>query len=92
MSQLAKVLDGRIREWAKPETIVDFGTIQSDGSLLCDDFGPPIPTGEYQICRTLSIKNDYIDMKIRKGDRVLMVWIDSEPVVVDVLLEADDVL
>lgn len=92
MSQLAKVLDNRIREWSAPVPVIDYGTIQPDGSLLCDQFGIPIPKDEYQICRTLSIKEGDINMKIKKGDRVLVVWTDEDPVVVDVLLGADEVL
>jgi len=69
------------------EPIIDFGTIQSNGSLLTDNFPVPVPTDEYQICRGAGSTRN-----VRAGDRVLVVWVDVDPVVIDIIQTADEVL
>ena len=66
---------------------VDFGSIGADHSLMCDALDDPIPKGDYQICRSVTIAHDNA-RKIRAGDRVLVVMVDDEAVVIDILVEA----
>ena len=80
---------------------LDFGVIQKDYSLLTNTFPIPIPKKDYHVCRTvgglsfnggthgghLSGDGSHKHMlpKIQPGDRVLVAWVQSEAVVVDVV-------
>lgn len=95
--KLARVLDSRMGEHSAPGLLLDFGTIQADGSLVADTFPIPIPPSDYSVCRLLAgLTVDAEDHsfqgslpKLRPGDRVLVAWVQQqEPVVVDVVKKA----
>lgn len=76
---------------------LDFGVIQSNGSLLTNDFPVPIPKEEYHIGRLLRSMSIYCETEekykttnrpLKKGDRVLVAWVGSEAVVIDVIIKA----
>lgn len=57
MNHLARVLHGRMgaeRE-ANSSLVLDFGVIQSDGSLLCNTYPIPIPKTDYLVLRQLTL-------------------------------------
>lgn len=83
---------------------IDFGQIQGDMSLLTNTFPIAIPKGEYSVLRHvggLSLKTEYtgvgdhgshrhqVDLpKLKKGDHVLVAWVESDPVVLDVIVSS----
>ena len=91
---LAKVLDNRMKEHKEGEMLFDFGEIQSDWSLLMNTFPMPIPKSDYSVCRLLSgirLRDGDVSVtipKLKKGDRVLCVMVEGEPVVIDVVMQA----
>lgn len=81
------------------EQQLDFGVIQANGSLLTNSFPVPIPIGEYHICRTaqtftIKVGDAYhtTNAPIRRGDRVLVAWVGSEAVVIDVIIKASRII
>lgn len=51
INKLANVLSKRMKDESKSPLILDFGGIQSDGSLLTNTYPVSIPKGQYSICR-----------------------------------------
>ena len=88
VSRLAGVVKKIAKGTTAIELALDLGEIQSDGSLLTDDFPLPIPKSEYQVGRCLG----HDDHKLKKGARVLVAWVGSDAVVIDVVVSADSVL
>lgn len=94
-ARLARALSERMKKYADDITQdlkVDFGVIQNDWSLLTNSFPKPIPKGQYHVC--YSVTGDSTESagreihkhklrKLKKGDHVLMVWVQNEPVVID---------
>lgn len=120
IEKLAGVLEGRMGEHSKPEMVLDFGTIQSDYSLLTKLFGIPIPKSDYRVCRSLtgavlgglltSVSGGTHDAhvlgsgyhshdvptpeklrRLKPGDTVLVAWVGTDAVVVDIVLQAKEV-
>ena len=83
---------------------LDFGEIQADGSLLTNTYPIPIPKGDYTVCRHLTLgaidgrltettEGDMVKIpeKMRSpgaGDRVLVAWVQSDAVVIDIIASA----
>ena len=53
MNKLARVLETRAKEHGDKPPVLDFGTIQSDMSLLTNFFPLPIPQSDYVVCRSV---------------------------------------
>lgn len=53
-AKLAAVISQRIKRETKNSLILDFGTIQENGSLVTDTFPLPIPKGDYSVCRSVN--------------------------------------
>lgn len=53
-AKLAAVISQRIKRETKNSLILDFGTIQGNGSLVTDTFPLPIPKGDYSVCRSVN--------------------------------------
>lgn len=53
-AKLAAVISQRIKRETKNSLVLDFGTIQENGSLVTDTFPLPIPKGDYSICRSVN--------------------------------------
>jgi hypothetical protein len=84
--------------------VIDFGIIQGDYSLKTDTFPISIPKSDYMVCRQLTIgsadahfaktsTNDDVLLpakmrKLQPGDRVLIVWVQSDAIVIDIILPA----
>lgn len=74
INELANVLNNQIKESGKRDVSVDFGTIEKNRFLITD------------ILQTALGKDDYFVLhhigELNEGDRVLVVWVYSDPVVV----------
>ncbi len=106
LQSLACVLDNRMTEKSIPETVLDFGEITKSYELVTNDFPVPIANDDYQVCRQLTLGKSgdvlckasggnevYIPEKMRglkPGDRVLVAWVRAEPVVIDIVVRADN--
>lgn len=76
-SKLAHTLQKRAKNVNYNDSIVytDIGTIVADNGLKLDTFEPVIPSDGYSRCKAAS--------ELEKGDRVLLVWANGEPVIID---------
>lgn len=74
MSELAGVLNRRMRETAGQDVVVDFGTIGRNGFLTTDIMQKALRRGSYIVLGHVG--------DLKDGDRVLVVWVYSDPVVV----------
>ena len=104
LSRLAGVLKGMASDQIPTDLILDFGEIQKDKSLLTNTYGVAIPKSDYLVARHLksrSVNSGTTEghhhsvstrEALKTGDRVLVAWVQNDPVVVDVILSADDVL
>ena len=90
MEKLAKVLDSRMGEHSGGGFSFDFGVIKKDYSLVSNTFPLPIPGGTHggHNSGTGSHSHKVVMPKLKPGDRVLIVWVEGEPVVVDVVVKA----
>lgn len=53
-SKLGKVLSERMSKQSESPLVLDFGSIQSNYSLLTNTFPKPIPKSDYTVCRHIS--------------------------------------
>lgn len=60
MSKFAGVLRGMVENAADVSPVFDFGTIQSDGSLLTNRFPIPIPKTDYLVLRCAGLPNSEV--------------------------------
>lgn len=72
-NNLARVLTDRIKQAQEKDNLVDFGTIGNSGHLTTDHLQVMMETDDYSKLDGLTLA---------KGDRVLVIWVDTEPVVV----------
>lgn len=56
-NKLATVLAHRMKAENDSPLIIDFGEIQTNGSLMTNTFPIPIPKGEYSVCRHVGSLN-----------------------------------
>ena len=92
INRLARALDGRSKEHGDKPALLDFGEIRKDRSLVTNEFPCPIPQSDYMVCR-LATRNPQRDKQqevtpIGPGDRVLVVWVGDDAVVIDRILPA----
>lgn len=55
VSKLGQVLHERMKAVGTAPLLIDFGTIQSDMSLLTNTYPIPIPKTDYTVCRQLTL-------------------------------------
>lgn len=121
MNALANMIGGFVADGTDKPPNLDLGTIQADYSLKLDSLGPPIPKGDYSVCRAVTydpgvpLTQSYNDGThghpdagnggahthnirlpekmywIRPGDRVLVVLVGNEFIVVDIVLSSERV-
>lgn len=99
INRLARAIRQVTGAGEQAEQQLDFGVIQQNGSLLTNSFPVPIPRTEYHVCRHLmayfGTYGDYsmaTNSPLRKGDRVLVAWVGSEAVVIDVIIQASRII
>ena len=110
-NKLANVLCERMKREGENPLCLDFGEIQSNGSLVTNTFPVAVPKGQYSVCRNvggLSFEisggghegheeqtldhntGSHVHMvkppEVKPGDRVLVAWVQSEAVVIDVIV------
>jgi hypothetical protein len=86
--------------------ILDYGVINSDGSLKTNTFPAAIPKKDYMVCQWLagasgstssagdpSHRHSFsVGSKLKAGDRVLVAWVQNDAVVIDKILHGNQVL
>lgn len=79
-AKLAHTIQKRVKQISRNDRVeyTDIGTITSNGGLKLDNFDPIIPEGDYSKCSKCG--------ELSNDDRVLIVWANGEPVVVDKLI------
>ena len=93
-NKLARTLSNRMKNESKSSLVLDFGSINSDYSLTTNTFPVKIPKKDYTVCRHISGMSlgtsggSHGGHEYGAGDRVLVAWIQSEAVVVDVIVSA----
>ncbi len=73
VNDLARVLTDRMKQTQDKDNLVDFGTIGNGGHLTTDHLQVMMETDDYSKLDGLTLT---------KGDRVLVIWVDTEPVVI----------
>lgn len=89
INRLGRVLQNRMGEVAYTPPTVDLGTIRSDLSLIPDGLDLVIPESDYSVmvshhdCGDCAVEGctKRRNWKPKKGDRVVVAWIDSEPII-----------
>ena len=89
-NMLARVMQGRMLQVFKSPEQMEFGTIQDDYSLLTNKFPIPIPKSEYFVCRQITLCGE--PQNLKPGDHVLMAWVGADPVVIDIIVPAKEVV
>lgn len=74
MNELADVLNRRMREAGRNDIVADFGTIGKNGFLTTDIMQKALRRDSYMILAHVG--------ELKDGDRVLVVWVYPEPVIV----------
>ena len=87
-SKLANVLSRRMKKETDTPLVLDFGEIQSNGSLTTNTFPVSIPKGSYSVLSPLTAGDDADSASVSKGDRVLVAWVQSEAVVVGIVSDS----
>lgn len=64
--------------------IADYGVINKDGSLTTNTFKVAIPKADYMVCQRLTGNS-----RLRAGERVLVVWVQNDAVVIDRITHAN---
>ena len=77
--QLVTAIQKIAGQQSPQDRIADLGTIRADYSLVTDSFPVPIPRGEwFMIRRPVTAE----DSGLRPGDRVAVIWVGNEAVVI----------
>lgn len=84
-ARLAAVLDGRIKENQDTSLLLDFASVLEDYSILANTFPRPVPIRD---CMAVCGAGRHLV----PGDRVLVAWVQSELVIIDVVTSAKNVL
>ena len=81
IERLGDLLSNRMKETVHGNSSVtaELGTIGSNLSLSVTSIRNSIPKGQYMISRNVILNG------LEKGNRVLVVWVGNEPVVIDVV-------
>lgn len=82
-NMLARVMQERMKKVSETPNPLDFGEIQSDYSLLANQFPIPIPKNDYIVCK--------MALQIKPGDHVIVAWVGSDPVIIDMIQTGKEV-
>lgn len=82
-AHLARAIAKRIARQNEDNTVsLDFGTILKNKALLTDSFPEAFAKTEYTC-----LKTGRYPANLHEGDRVLVIWVSDEPVVVGIIDE-----
>ena len=91
INRLGRVLQNRMGEVAYSPPTIDLGRIRSDLALIPDGLDLVIPESDYTVmvshhdCSKCAIREQCTksrNWKPKKDDRVVVAWIDSEPIII----------
>ena len=95
VNRLARVINDRIHDYMDSQDLAaEFGRIGDDMSLVTDSFPRSIPKGSYFLLQSISGKEVPVEggtavmPRLSAGSRVLVVWVGSKPVVLDVVVSS----
>lgn len=98
ISRLASIMLSLAKDNETGSPVIDFGVVQRDGSLLTNAYPIAIPQTDYLVCRSCVLPNTEIVDKVnvarpsqrclKSGDRVLVVWVHNDAVVIDIIKPA----
>lgn len=145
LTGLIKAVVDRTKEATEDPSILDFGVILDDMSLITNQFPTPIPPGDYLVCRNSALPDEEVteteghrhdvtegefDLELSSGgdpshthsksggkvaahktqlqtdkvniarktqrhilpgDRVLVAWVQNDPVVIDIIIQANEI-
>ena len=80
-SELARVLTERMKEAAKKDAVVDFGTIGKKGYLTTDALQITMNPDEYYVIEGVG--------ELKDGDTVLVCWVYPDPVIIGKVQRGD---
>lgn len=83
ISKLAGVFKDMVAQGVDSGVSIDFGEIQKDKSLLLNSYPIPIPKADFLACHRLKDS-------LKAGNRVLVVWVDDDPVIVDTIIDGSE--
>jgi methyl coenzyme M reductase alpha subunit len=78
VNKLGRVLDGRMKEHDDKPPVLDFGEIQTDRSLITNNFPQAIPFGDYVSCIRIS-------ETVSRPIRVLVGWVGDDATVISTI-------
>lgn len=67
INKLAGVIQSRMKSMSDKPQMLDFGVIQSDMSLVTNQFPKPIPQTDYMVCRQLTLGATDSELTKTKG-------------------------
>jgi hypothetical protein len=97
VNRLAQAIDARTAKKMTVPPSIDLGTIGEDSSLKLDQFGPALPRSAYLIAEWMvNATSDgdpnlelQLSLVLKPGDRVLVLWVRDDPVVISKVVPAD---
>lgn len=85
MAMFASVLDKRMKEAQTTPMLLELASVSDDYSIVTDTFPQPIPIEDCMAIRG-------IGNILFPGDRVLLAWVQDDPIIIDVVTEATKIL
>ena len=82
ISNLAAVIDGRMKRHTVTTPVIDFGTVKKNGCLVPDSFPETIDRGDYSVLERF--RHDGSET------RVLIAWVKNQAVIIDSLAGQGD--
>lgn len=81
VERLGNLLKSEMKQTAKgnKDIFTELGTIQKNKSLKISSVRNPIPAGQYMVTRAAKEEG------LSSGDRVVVIWVGFEPIVLDVV-------
>lgn len=83
LSRFAGIMKALAKGQVPTDLLLDFGEIQKNGSLLTNTVTVEIPKNDYLVLKEASVK---------KGDHVLVAWVQNDAVVLGRIQKASDAL
>lgn len=91
IEELGKTLSAQMQHAAHANTgiTIELGTIGNNMSLKVASLGNAIPKGDYMISLHLQQSEETGKLRgLKAKDRVLVAWVGTEPVVVDIVVSS----
>lgn len=97
---LAAVFDDRMKERSagvqESQLLFDFADVLPDYSIRPNTYPAAIPLKDYTACKNAGNHHDSTSApwspQIKPGDRVLIVWVQKQPVLIDVIARGESIV